>query len=204
FAEVAQEFTARATEHPAIAIASTNFRVSAPRLFAHVDRERAKALGVPISDVFDTMQAYFGNLYINDFIKFGRIYKVQTEALPEYRSNPDDISKIYVRARNGTTSTMIPLDTVVSTEFNSGPDPVTHFNGFNSALVLGSAAPGYSSGQALEALEQVANEILVPQGYTLDWSGISYQERKAGGQSILVFAFALLMVFLVLAALYES
>ncbi|SDX71696.1 multidrug efflux RND transporter permease subunit [Nitrosomonas halophila] len=204
FAAIAQAFITKAMEHPAIAVANTNFRLSAPRLFAHVDRERAKALGVPISDVFDTMQAYFGNLYINDFIKFGRIYKVQTEALPEYRSNPDDISKIYVRARNGTTSTMIPLDAVVSTEFNSGPDPVTHFNGFNSALVLGSAAPGYSSGQALEALEQVANEILVPQGYTLDWSGISYQERKAGGQSILVFAFALLMVFLVLAALYES
>lgn len=99
---------------------------------------------------------------------------------------------------------MIPLDSVVTTQFNSGPDPVTHFNGFNSALVLGGAAPGYSSGQALEALEQTANEILLPRGYTLDWSGISLQERKASGQSITVFAFALLMVFLVLAALYES
>ncbi len=204
FAAVAQEFVAKAMEHPAIAVANTNFRVSAPRLFAQVDRERAKALGVPISEVFDTMQAYFGNLYVNDFVKFGRIYRVQTEALPEYRSNPDDISKIYVRARTGTTQTMIPLDSVVTTEFNSGPDPVTHFNGFNSALILGGAAPGYSSGQALEALEQVANEILIPKGYTLDWSGISLQERKASGQSILVFAFALLMVFLVLAALYES
>ncbi|MEQ1815175.1 MAG: multidrug efflux RND transporter permease subunit [Nitrosomonas sp.] len=204
FATVAQEFTAKAMEHPAIAVASTNFRVSAPRLFATVDRERAKALGVPISEVFDTMQAYFGNLYINDFVKFGRIYRVQTEALPEYRSNPSDISKIFVRAQNGGTSTMIPLDSVVTTEFNSGPDPVTHFNGFNSAMVLGGAAPGYSSGQALAALEQVADEILTPRGYTLDWSGISLQERKAGGQSIMVFSFAILMVFLVLAALYES
>ncbi|MCO6429070.1 multidrug efflux RND transporter permease subunit [Nitrosomonas communis] len=204
FAAVAQEFVSKVMEHPAIAVANTNFRISAPRLYAQVDRERAKALGVPISEVFDTMQAYFGNLYINDFVKFGRIYRVQTEALPEYRSNPDDISKIYVRAQNGGTSTMIPLDSVVTTEFNSGPDPVTHFNGFNSALVLGSAAPGYSSGQALDALEQVANEILTPKGYTLDWSGISFQERKAGGQSVLVFFFALLMVFLVLAALYES
>ena len=204
FAAVAQEFAAKAMEHPAIAVANTNFRVSAPRLYAQVDRERAKALGVPISEVFDTMQAYFGNLYVNDFVKFGRIYRVQTEALPEYRSNPDDISKIYVRARTGTTQTMIPLDSVVTTEFNSGPDPVTHFNGFNSALILGGAAPGYSSGQALEALEQIANEILTPKGYTLDWSGISLQERKASGQSTLVFAFALLMVFLVLAALYES
>ena len=204
FAAVAQEFVAKAMEHPAIAVASTNFRVSAPRLYAQVDRERAKALGVPISEVFDTMQAYFGNLYVNDFVKFGRIYRVQTEALPEYRSNPDDISKIYIRAQNGATHSMIPLSSVVTTEFNSGPDPVTHFNGFNSALILGGAAPGYSSGQALEALEQVANEILTPRGYTIDWSGISLQERKASGQSIFVFAFALLMVLLVLAALYES
>ncbi|MEI2767821.1 MAG: multidrug efflux RND transporter permease subunit [Nitrosomonas sp.] len=204
FAAVAQDFVAKATEHPAIAVASTNFRVSVPRLHAQVDRERAKALGVPISEVFDTMQAYFGNLYVNDFIKFGRIYRVQTEALPEYRSNPDDISKIYIRARSGETQTMIPLDSVVTTTFSSGPDPVTHFNGYNSALVLGSAAPGYSSGQALEALQQVADETLTPRGYTIDWSGISLQERKAGGQSVYVFAFALLMVFLVLAALYES
>lgn len=204
FAAIAQEFVSKAMAHPAIAVANTNFRVSAPRLYAHVDRERAKALGVPISEVFDTMQAYFGNLYINDFVKFGRIYRVQTEALPEYRSNPDDIRKIYVRAQSGATQTMIPLDSVVTTEFNSGPDPVTHFNGFNSALVLGSAAPGYSSGQALDALEQVANEMLTPKGYTIEWSGISFQERKASGQSTLVFLFALLMVFLVLAALYES
>lgn len=204
FAAVAQDFVTKATEHPAIAVASTNFRVSVPRLHAQVDRERAKALGVPISEVLDTMQAYFGNLYVNDFIKFGRIYRVQTEALPEYRSNPDDISKIYIRARSGETQTMIPLDSVVTTTFNSGPDPVTHFNGYNSALVLGGAAPGYSSGQALEALQQVADEILTPRGYTIDWSGISLQERKAGGQSVYVFAFALLMVFLVLAALYES
>ena len=204
FAAVAQEFVTKAVENPAIAAANTNFRVSTPRLYAQVDRERAKALGVPISEVFDTMQAYFGNLYVNDFVKFGRVYRVQTEALPEYRSRPDDISKVYVRARNGTEHTMIPLDSVVSTEFSSGPDPVTHFNGFNTALVLGGAAPGYSSGQALEALEQAANEILIPRGYTIDWSGISFQEQKAGGQSIMVFAFALLMVFLVLAALYES
>ncbi len=204
FAAVAQEFSAKAMEHPAIAVANTNFRVSAPRVYATVDRERAKALGIPISEVFDTMQAYFGNLYVNDFVKYGRIYRVQTEALPEYRSNPDDISKIYVRARSGSSQAMIPLDAVVRTEFNSGPDPVTHFNGFNSALILGSAAPGYSSGQALAALEQVANEVLVPKGYSIDWSGISLQERKASGQSAFVFAFALLMVFLVLAALYES
>jgi HAE1 family hydrophobic/amphiphilic exporter-1/multidrug efflux pump len=93
---------------------------------------------------------------------------------------------------------------VVNTKFTSGPDPVTHFNGFNTALVLGAAAPGFSSGQALDALQQVADEVLIPQGYAIDWSGMSHQERQAGGKSALVFAFALLMVFLVLAAMYES
>ncbi len=204
FSAVVQEFVSKAQEDPAIGGIGTSFRVTAPRLYARVDRERAKALGVPISEVFDTMQAYFGNLYINDFIKFGRVYRVQTEALPEYRSNPDDISKIYVRAQNAKGSTMIPLDTVVSTEFTSGPDTVTHFNGFNTASLLGAAAPGHSSGEALDALERLAQEILMPRGYDIDWSGISFQERQTGGESIFAFAFGLLMVFLVLAALYES
>jgi HAE1 family hydrophobic/amphiphilic exporter-1/multidrug efflux pump len=204
FSSVVQEFVSKAQQDPAIGGIGTSFRVTAPRLYAHVDRERAKALGVPISEVFDTLQAYFGNLYINDFIKFGRVYRVQTEALPEYRSNPDDITKIYVRAQNTKGSTMIPLNTVVSTEFTSGPDTVTHFNGFNTASVLGAAAPGHSSGEALDALERLAQEILIPRGYDIDWSGISFQERKTGGESIFAFAFGLLMVFLVLAALYES
>lgn len=204
FAAVTQDFVNKAQQDPAIGAIGTSFRVTAPRLHAHVDRERAKALGVPISEVFDTLQAYFGNLYINDFIKFGRVYRVQTEALPEYRSNPDDITKIYVRAQNAQGSTMIPLNTVVSTEFTSGPDTVTHFNGFNTASVLGAAAPGYSSGEALDALERLAQEILIPQGYDIDWSGISFQERKTGSESLFAFAFGLLMVFLVLAALYES
>ncbi len=204
FGAVAQAFVAKARQDPAIGSVSTSFRVSAPRVHATVNRERAKALGVPISEVFDTLQAYFGNLYVNDFVKFGRVYRVQTEAEPQYRSRPADISKIYVRATTGGGTTMIPLDTVVSTTFTSGPDPVTHFNGYNTALVLGSAAPGYSSGQALDALERAAQEVLIPQGYDLDWSGISYQERKAGSQSVFAFGFGLLMVFLVLAAQYES
>jgi multidrug efflux pump subunit AcrB len=111
---------------------------------------------------------------------------------------------IYVRAQNGQGASMIPLDTVVTTKFSSGPDPVTHFNGFNTVLLLGSAAPGYSSGQALDVLKRVAQEVLVPQGYGIDWSGISYQELKAGTQSVSAFAFGLLMVFLVLAGQYES
>ncbi|HET6675073.1 MAG TPA: multidrug efflux RND transporter permease subunit [Nitrospiraceae bacterium] len=207
FAAMTQEFVAKAGQDPAIGAATTSFRVGAPRVHAKINRERAKALGVPISEVFDTLQAFFGNLYVNDFVKFGRVYRVQTEAEPQYRTKPSDISKIYVRAFNATNGqgpTMIPLDTVVTTSYSSGPDPVTHFNGFNTALVLGAAAPGYSSGQALDALERTANEVLLPQGFEIDWSGISYQERQVGSQSVLAFGFGLLMVFLVLAAQYES
>jgi HAE1 family hydrophobic/amphiphilic exporter-1/multidrug efflux pump len=204
FAMVAQQFVEQAKKEPAIGQVGTNFRVSAPRLYANVNRERAKALGIPISDIFDTLQAYFGTFYINDFIKFGRIYHVQTEADAEYRSKPQDISKIYVRAQTPQGANMIPLDTVLTTEYQSGPDPVNHFNGYNTALVLGAAAPGYSSGQALEALERVAKDVLVPQGYAIDWSNISFQERRVGGQSNQVFMIGLLMVFLVLAAQFES
>jgi HAE1 family hydrophobic/amphiphilic exporter-1/multidrug efflux pump len=204
FAMVTQAFIEKARQTPGIGAIGTSFRVSAPRLNAKINRERAKSLGVPISEVFDTMQAFFGNLYINDFVKFGRVYRVQTEADAHYRSTPEDISKIYVRAQSSQGSRMIPLDTVVTAEYTSGPDPVTHFNGFNTALVLGTAAPGFSSGQALEAVEGVAQEVLVPQGYGIDWSGISYQEQKAGSESVFAFAFGLLMVFLVLAAQYES
>jgi hydrophobe/amphiphile efflux-1 (HAE1) family protein len=204
FAAAIQEFLEKARQDPAIGAIGTSFRVSSPRLYVHVNRERAKALGVPISDIFDTLQAFWGNLYINDFVKFGRVYRVQTEAEPQYRSTPEDISKIYVRAQNGQGSSMIPIDTVVRTEFTSGPDPVTHFNGFNTALVLGATAPGASSGQALDVLARIAREVLVPQGYDIDWSGISYQERNVGQKSVLAFGFGLLMVFLVLSAQYES
>ena len=204
FAAVAHEFVAKAQQDPAIGAISTSFRVTSPRLYAHINRERAKSLGVPISEVFDTLQAFWGNVYINDFVKFGRVYRVQTEAEAQYRSKPEDISRIYVRALSRQGPSMIPLDTVVTTEYTSGPDPVTHFNGYNTALVIGAEAPRYSSGQALDALQRVAREVLVPKGYDIDWSGISYQERQVGSQSVLAFGFGLLMVFLVLAAQYES
>jgi HAE1 family hydrophobic/amphiphilic exporter-1/multidrug efflux pump len=129
---------------------------------------------------------------------------VQTEADAEYRSTPQDLSKIYVRAQTPQGVNMIPIDTVVTPEYTSGPDPVNHFNGYNTALVLGAAAPGFSSGQALDALDKAAKDVLAPQGYGLDYSAISFQEKKVGGQSGMAFAFGLLMVFLVLAAQYES
>ncbi len=204
FAEVTQNFISKARATPGIGAIGSSFRVSAPRLNAEVNRERAKSLGVPISDIFDTLQAFFGNLYINDFVKFGRVYRVQTEAEAQYRAAPGDISRIYVRSQNPQGQRMIPLDTVVTTTFTSGPDPVTHFNGYNTALVLGAAAPGYSSGAALSIIDKLAQEELVPKGYGLEWSGISYQEHKAGSEAFFAFGFGLLMVFLVLAAQYES
>jgi len=204
FAAVAQQFITKAQQDSAIGAIGTSFRVSSPRLYAEINRERAKSLGVPISEVFDTLQAFWGNFYVNDFIKFGRVYRVLTEAEAQYRSTPEGINKIYVRARGPQGVHMVPLDTVVTMEYRSGPDPVTHFNGYNSVLALGAAAPGHSSGEALAALERIAREVLVPQGYALDWSGISYQEAKAGSQSILAFGFGLLMVSLVLAAQFES
>ncbi|TKB74108.1 MAG: multidrug efflux RND transporter permease subunit [Nitrospira sp.] len=204
FAAVAQQFVERAQKEPAIGRVGTNFRVSSPRLYAHVNRERAKALGIPISDIFDTLQAYFGNFYINDFVKFGRVYHVQTEADAEFRATPQDLSRIYVRAMTAQGTNMIPVDTVVTAEFQSGPDPVNHFNGYNTALVMGAATPGFSSGQALEALDRVGKEVLIPQGYAIDYSNISFQERRVGGQSAYVFGIGLLMVFLVLAAQFES
>jgi HAE1 family hydrophobic/amphiphilic exporter-1/multidrug efflux pump len=204
FASTVQSFIAKTRQAPELQAANTIFRVSVPHVYAHINRERIKSLGVPISDVFDTLQAYFGNLYINDFIKFGRVYRVQTEAPPDYRSSPEDFAKIYVHPRIGSERTMIPLDTVVTAQFVNAADPITHFNGINTALVLGGAAPGYSSGQALDALERVAADVLAPNGYGIDWSGVSFQERKVGGQSSLAFVFGLVMVFLVLAALYES
>jgi hydrophobe/amphiphile efflux-1 (HAE1) family protein len=204
FASTVQSFIAKTRQAPELQAANTIFRVSVPHVYAHINRERIKSLGVPISDVFDTLQAYFGNMYINDFVKFGRVYRVQTEAPPDYRSSPEDFAKIYVHPRIGSERTMIPLDTVVTAQFVNAADPITHFNGINTALVLGGAAPGYSSGQALDALERVAADVLAPNGYGIDWSGVSFQERKVGGQSSLAFVFGLVMVFLVLAALYES
>ena len=148
FAAVTKEFVAKAKQDPAIGGSQHQLSRDRTSTVRHVDRDRAKSLGVPISEVFDTMQAYFGNLYINDFVKFGRVYRVQTEAEAQYRSAPQDISKIYVRATNGQGQghAMIPLDTVVSTESTSGPDPVTHFNGFNTALVFGAASSGLQFG----------------------------------------------------------
>jgi multidrug efflux pump subunit AcrB len=166
-----------------------------------VDRDKAKVYGVALGDIFNAMQSTFGTLYVNDFNKSGRIFKVQLQAEATYRSTPDKIGKVYVRS--STTNSMIPLDSLMTVKYITGPEQINRFNVFPSAYVTGSAASGYSSGEAMSAMEEVAAEVL-PSDYSYAWSGMSYQEKKAGSTSMIAFAFGIVMVFLILAALYEK
>lgn len=199
-AEVTQQLIASASKRPELIGLSTSFRPTVPQLFVDVDREKAKAYNLPISEIFETMQSTFGALYVNDFNKFGRTYRVQLQADAAYRSRPEDIGKVFVRSTGGN---MIPLRSVVDVRQVSGPEQLERFNGFPAARVLGSAAPGYSSGQAVEAMEQVAQAILPPD-YGFAWSGASFQEKKTGSAATLAFGFGIIVVFLILAALYEK
>src|SRR2546429_756402 len=168
---------------------------------SHVDREKAKALGVSLTDLFQTLQAFLSTLYINDFNLYGKTYRVQAEAQPKFRQTPDDIGRLYVRAPD---QRMVPVSALTHTQFQVGPSVLTRFNGFTSALVIGAPAPGKSSGQMLDAVERLAQEKYAGQGVGYAFSGQSYQERASGGQGGLGFALGLVMVFLVLAAQYES
>lgn len=179
---------------------NSTLRVMQPQLYVDLDRDRAKAAGVPINAVFEALQAYLGQIYINDFDKFGRVWRVQLQAEPEFRASPDDIGRIYVRNNKGD---MVPLTGLLSTRFQPGPNVVSRFNGFPSVQITGAPAPGYSTGQSMELIRQVAAESL-PKGYGIDWSGASYQEQKAGNAAPRVILFGLVVVFLVLAAQYEK
>lgn len=199
-AEVTQRLLAAASKRPELTGLSTLFRPTVPQLFVDVNREKAKAYGLPINEIFETMQSTFGALYVNDFNKFGRTYRVQLQADAAYRSRPEDIGKVFVRSTGGN---MIPLRSVVDIRQVSGPEQLERFNGFPAARVLGSAAPGYSSGQAIAAMEQAA-EAALPPDYGFTWSGASFQEKKTGGAATLAFGFGIVVVFLILAALYEK
>jgi multidrug efflux pump subunit AcrB len=166
-----------------------------------VDRETAKARGVALGDVFATLQAMLSSLYINDFNLYGRTYRVQTEAQPRFRQSPEDIGRLYVRARGGE---MVPLSALTRPEFRAAPSVLTRFNGFTSALVTASSPPGVSSGQQLAAVERLLGEKYEGEGVGYAYSGQSFQERASSGQAGLVFALGLVLVFLVLAAQYES
>ena len=188
-----------AKKRPEFASVQTTFKPSVPQVFLDVDRAKAKALGVPINSVFDALQATFGSLYVNDFNKFGRTYKVQIQSESDFRSHPEDIRNVFVRSQGGD---MIPLNVLVKAASTTGPELVERFNVFPAAKLLANPAPGVSSGQVIAALEEVVAGA-VPHEYTLAWTGSAYQEKQAGGTAAMAFGFGILMVFLILAAQYE-
>ena len=197
--DVTRAFLAAAAQRPELTGVSSSYSVNAPRLFVDLDREKARLLNVNVSDVFNTLGATLGATYINDFNREGRTFRVFMQADAAYRSLPDDIKNVYVRSMDGK---QIPMVSLVSVRADSGPQIVTHFNGLTAAKVTGNPASGYSSGQAIAALQDVARQVL-PQGYTIAWSGSSYQEVQTGGTDFGVLGLSLLMVFLILAAQYE-
>jgi multidrug efflux pump len=199
-AQVTQQLIAQASKAPELAGLSTTFRPTVPQLYVELDRERAKAYGVPITSVFDTLQALFGSLYVNDFNQFGRTYRVQLQAEPEFRSTPADIGRVYVRSTKGE---MIPLSSLLSVREITGPDTIERYLNFPAAKVIGSAAPGYSSGNAIAAMERIAQESL-PADFSFAWTGQAFQEIESGSATGIVFGAAIVMVFLILAAMYEK
>ncbi len=198
-AEVAQAFLARANADPELAGAQTLWRATVPQLYVDVDREKAKKVGVPIDELYSALAGTLGTYYVNDFNKYGRTWQVLMSADPAYRKRPDDIGAIYVRARGGE---MIPLASLATVKFSSGPDSIDRFNNLPAVKIIGQAAPGFSSGQAIARVEQIAAEVLPPD-FSFDWGGASYQEKRSGGASTFALVLAVIMVFLILAAQYE-
>ncbi len=197
---VVKAFLAKAAEAPELANLFTSYQVNVPQLFADVDRTRARQLGVAVTDVFDTLQIYLGSMYVNDFNAFGRTYSVRVQADAEYRARAEDIGKLQVKSASGA---MVPLAALLKVDSAAGPERAMRYNGFLAADISGGAAPGYSSGQAQAAVERIAAEVLPP-GFAFEWTDLTYQQIIAGDTATLVFALAILLVFLVLAAQYES
>ena len=179
---------------------SSSLQAAIPQLYFDVDRDQVKLSGVPMADVFATMKAYTGSVYVNDFNMFNRIYRVYIQAEAPYRAHRDNINLFFVRGSDGS---MIPLTALGTTEYTTGPGSIKRFNMFNTAVIRGTASHGYSSGQAMELLEQIARDHL-PDNIGVEWSGLSYQEKQAGGQTGMILSLVFLFVFLFLAALYES
>jgi multidrug efflux pump len=165
-----------------------------------VDRAKARALGVPVSDVFETLQVFLGGLYVNDFDRFGRLFRVFAQAEGELRARPEDVDRLWVRSAAGQ---MVPLGTLVKLARIAGPRDVAHYNVYRSARIQGQPAPGYSSGQALARMEAIAREVM-PSTMSFEWTGTAYQEKRAGREAGLILALSLVVVFLFLAAQYES
>lgn len=179
---------------------SSSLQAEIPQLYFDVDRDKVKFAGVPMADVFSTMKAYTGSVYVNDFNMFNRIYRVYIQAEANYREHKDNINLFFVR---GNDNAMIPLTSLGTTKYTTGPGSIKRFNMFNSTVIRGAAAEGYSSGQAMQVIEEIARKHL-PENIGVEWSGLSYQEKQAGGKTAMVLALVFLFVFLFLSALYES
>jgi hydrophobe/amphiphile efflux-1 (HAE1) family protein len=189
-----------ANKDPRIAYAFTNFATNYPMYDIVIDREKANALGVNMADLFSTMQIYLGSVYVNDFTKFGKVFRIFVQADKNYRSDKNDINKLFVKNIDGK---MVPLSALIKIKEIIGPQNLTHYNMYRSIQINGAAAPGHSSGEAMQAMQEIAAKIL-PKSYGFEWSGMSYQEKLAGNAQIYVVIFVTLVVFLVLAAQYES
>ena len=195
-----QNLIAKGNATPGLAGLFSSFQINVPQIRADVDREKAKSQGVDLQNLYDTMQIYLGSLYANDFNRFGRTYQVNVQAEPQFRLQAEDIVKLKTRNAAGD---MIPLKSFVNVESSSGPDRVMHYNGFVTAEINGAAAPGFSTGQAQKIMEDLAHREL-PNGMTFEWTELTYQQILAGNTMIYIFPLVVLLVFLVLAAQYES
>ncbi len=189
-----------ASQMPMIAGLSTSMQADIPQLYFDVDRDRAQMLGIPVSDIFSTMKAFTGSIYVNDFNMFNRIYRVYIQADAPYRMHRENINLFFVKSSDGT---MVPVSSLGNSHFTTGPGTIGRFNMFNSATISGEAAHGYSTGEAMDALEQLVKEKL-PSNIGVEWSGLSYQQRHESGNTGLILGLVFLFVFLFLAALYES
>lgn len=198
-AQAMQAFQGGAQQDPRLGMVNSLWRPNTPQLFVDVDRQRAKSLGVDLNEAFNTLSATLGSYYVNDFNKYGRAWQVLMGADARYRKSPDDVGRMYVRSSKGE---MVPLSAFASVKYTSGPDTLDRFNNLPAVKLFGSGAPGISSGDAIQAVEDVA-EASLPPGFSLDWTGASFQEKKASSNTALSLGMAVLMVFLILAALYE-
>jgi hydrophobe/amphiphile efflux-1 (HAE1) family protein len=195
-----QDVVSKAWQTPGLTRTFTSYQVNVPQLDADVDRVKAKSQGVPLANVFDTMQIYLGSLYVNDFNRFGRTYQVVAQADAQFRDKPESITRLKTRNSRGE---MVPLGALVKVKETYGPDRVMHYNGYPSADINSSPAPGYSSGQAEALMAKIAGTTL-PQGMDFEWTDLTYQKILAGNTAYVIFPLCILLVFLVLAALYES
>ncbi len=191
---------AKAYKTPELAGIFSSYKVNVPQLYADLDRTKAMQLGVDVQDVFDTMQIYLGSLYVNDFNKFGRTYQVVAQADKEFRSKPDDILKLQTKNFEGH---MVPLGSIVHVAETTGPDSAMRYNAFRAADLNGGPAPGYSTGQAQAAITKILDETL-PRGMAFEWTELTYQQILSGNTALLIFPICVLLVFLALAAQYES